>query len=161
MRRERVNGAILTHAAPLPVLHDGTARPRRGLRLRHASDNGSRVICAPVPGTAPRQTSSPDCPRQVPDFAGGTRIGEVLGAFNRHWARRVLGHGAVVLMISDGWDRGEPDLLAREMARLHRSSHRLIWLNPLLGSDNYEPLTRGLQAALPHIDDFLTVHNPG
>ena len=101
----------------------------------------------------------PRLPRQVPDFAGGTRIGEVLGAFNRHWARRVLGHGAVVLMISDGWDRGEPDLLAREMARLHRSSHRLIWLNPLLGSDNYEPLTRGLQAALPHIDDFLTVHN--
>ncbi len=71
----------------------------------------------------------------------------------------MLGHGAVVLIISDGWDRGEPDLLAREMARLQRSCHRLIWLNPLLGSPEYEPLTRGIQAALPHVDDFLPVHN--
>ena len=95
----------------------------------------------------------------VQDWAGGTRIGESIKAFNFTWGRRVLGHGAVVLIISDGWDRGEPDLLAREMARLQRSCHRLIWLNPLLGSPEYEPLTRGIQAALPHVDDFLPVHN--
>ncbi len=71
----------------------------------------------------------------------------------------MLGHGAVVLLISDGWDRGDPELLGREMARLQRTSHRLIWLNPLLGMANYQPLTRGLQAALPHVDDFLPVHN--
>ena len=71
----------------------------------------------------------------------------------------MLGHGAVVLIISDGWDRGEPELLAREMGRLQRTSHRLIWLNPLLGSPEYEPLTRGIQAALPYVDDFLPVHN--
>ena len=65
----------------------------------------------------------------------------------------------MVLIISDGWDRGEPDLLAREMARLQRSCFRLIWLNPLLGSAEYEPLTRGIQAALPYVDDFLPVHN--
>ncbi len=96
---------------------------------------------------------------RVPDFAGGTRIGEILRVFNLQWSRRVLGHGAIVLMISDGWDRGEPDQLGHEMARLHRTSYRLVWLNPLLGSADYVPLTRGIQAALPHVDDFLPVHN--
>ena len=97
--------------------------------------------------------------RVVPDWAGGTRIGDAIKAFNYRWARRVLRGGAVVLVISDGWDRGEPELLSREMARLQRSCHRLIWLNPLLGSPGYEPLTRGMQAALPYIDDFLPAHN--
>ena len=97
--------------------------------------------------------------RAVPDWSGGTRIGECLKRFNYDWARRVLGHGAVILLISDGWDRGEPQLLAEELARLQRSCYRLIWLNPLLGSSDYEPLTRGMQAALPYIDDFLPVHN--
>jgi uncharacterized protein len=95
----------------------------------------------------------------VHDWAGGTRIGESLKTFNFEWGRRVLGRGAVVLIISDGWDRGDVDLLRREMARLKRNCHRLIWLNPLLGAPDYEPLTRGIQAALPHIHDFLPVHN--
>ena len=95
----------------------------------------------------------------VRDWSGGTRIGEALKDFNFEWGRRVLGRGAVALIISDGWDRGEPDLLRREMARLQRTCYRLIWLNPLLGSPTYEPLTRGIQAALPYIDDFLPVHN--
>ena len=97
--------------------------------------------------------------RAVPDWAGGTRIGEVIKTFNFRWARRVLRGSPVVLIISDGWDRGEPELLAREMARLHRSCHRLVWLNPLLGSSDYQPLTQGMQAALPYIDDFMPVHN--
>ena len=97
--------------------------------------------------------------RAVPDWAGGTRIGDAIKAFNYQWARRTLGSGPVVLVISDGWDRGEPDLLAREMSRLQRSCHRLIWLNPLLGSPNYQPLTQGIVAALPYVDDFLPVHN--
>jgi|DewCreStandDraft_5_1066085.scaffolds.fasta_scaffold00674_20 uncharacterized protein with von Willebrand factor type A (vWA) domain len=95
----------------------------------------------------------------VPDWSGGTRIGEALKTFNFDWGRRVLGRGAVVLLISDGWDRGDIELLRAEMARLQRSCYRLIWLNPLLGSPQYEPLTRGMQAALPYIDDFLPVHN--
>ena len=95
----------------------------------------------------------------VHDWAGGTRIGESLKTFNFEWARRVLGHGAVVLIISDGWDRGDVDLLKREMARLKRNCFSLIWLNPLLGAPDYEPLTRGIQAALPNIDHFLPVHN--
>ncbi len=97
--------------------------------------------------------------RAVPDWAGGTRIGEAVKTFNYTWARRTLGSGAVALVISDGWDRGEPELLSREMSRLQRSCHRLIWLNPLLGSPNYQPLTQGMQAALPYVDDFLPVHN--
>jgi uncharacterized protein with von Willebrand factor type A (vWA) domain len=95
----------------------------------------------------------------VIDWAGGTRIGEALKSFNYTWARRVLGQGAVVMIISDGWDRGDIDLLAHEMDRLQRSCHRLIWLNPLLGDTDYQPLVRGIQAALPHVDDFLPVHN--
>ncbi|TVR73134.1 MAG: VWA domain-containing protein [Sphaerobacteraceae bacterium] len=96
---------------------------------------------------------------QVHDWSGGTRIGQSLQVFNTNWARRVLRNGAVVLVISDGWDRGDPDLLGQEMARLQRSSYRMIWLNPLLGSPRYEPLTRGMQAAIPFIDDFMPVHN--
>jgi len=97
--------------------------------------------------------------KRVHDFSGGTRIGDALGDFNRHWARRVLGHGAVVIIISDGWDRGDPERLTAELIHLRRSAHRLIWLNPLLGSEGYEPLTRGMAAALPHCDDFLAAHN--
>jgi uncharacterized protein with von Willebrand factor type A (vWA) domain len=97
--------------------------------------------------------------RELPDWGGGTRIGDSLRAFNVNWARRVRGRGPVVLLISDGWDRGDPEELGREMSRLRRSCHRLIWLNPLLGSPEYQPLTRGMQAALPFIDDFLPVHN--
>jgi hypothetical protein len=97
--------------------------------------------------------------RAVPDWSGGTRIGDALHAFNFDWGRRVLGQGAVVLVISDGWDRGDAAVLGEEIARLQRSSRRLVWLNPLLGAADYEPLTRGIRAALPYIDDFLPVHN--
>jgi uncharacterized protein with von Willebrand factor type A (vWA) domain len=97
--------------------------------------------------------------RQIRDWGGGTRIGDALKTFNYKWGRRVLGQGALVLIISDGWDRGDIDLLRQEISRLQLSCQRLIWLNPLLGSENYEPLTRGMQTALPFIDDFLPVHN--
>lgn len=95
----------------------------------------------------------------VNDWAGGTRIGAALKEFNYVWARRVLRSGAMLLIISDGWDRGEIPLLAQEVERLSRNCHRLIWLNPLLGYKDYEPLTRGMKAVLPYIDDFLPVHN--
>src|SRR5205814_336559 len=95
----------------------------------------------------------------VSDWSGGTRTGEALRTFNTKWARRVLGQGAVVCIISDGWDRGNPSLLAAELAHLQRTSFRLIWLNPLLGLVGYRPLTRGMVAALPFIDDFLPAFN--
>ena len=97
--------------------------------------------------------------KHVPDWGGGTRIGDAVRAFNVHWARRVVSRGAIVLLISDGWDRGDPAVLGSEMARLQRTCRRLIWLNPLLGAPGYQPLTRGMQAALRHIDDFLPAHN--
>jgi uncharacterized protein len=90
----------------------------------------------------------------VEDFSGGTRIGASLGTLNREHGRRV-GRGAVVVVLSDGWDRGDPELLADEMRRLRRCAHRVIWLNPLKAHEDYEPLTRGMSAALPHADDFL------
>ncbi|HEX8730638.1 MAG TPA: VWA domain-containing protein, partial [Ktedonobacterales bacterium] len=97
--------------------------------------------------------------RVVQDWSGGTRIGESLRAFNYRWARRTLGRGAIVLIISDGWDRGDTKLLAEEMERLQRNCHRLIWLNPLLGQADYRPVTAGMRAALPYIDDFLPAHS--
>jgi uncharacterized protein len=95
--------------------------------------------------------------RTVPDWSGGTRIGGAIADFRRQWARRILRGGPVVLLISDGWDRGDPTELRDQVAWLQRSCHRLIWLNPLIGTIGYAPLTRGLQAALPFVDDFLAV----
>ena len=88
------------------------------------------------------------------DWGGGTRIGEALATLNREHGRR-LGRGAVVVVLSDGWDRGDPEVLAAEMARLRRCAHRVIWLNPLKAHPGYEPLARGMAAALPHADHFL------
>lgn len=93
--------------------------------------------------------------RAVPDWSGGTRIGSALRELHQRWTRRVLRGGPVVLIVSDGWDRGDPAELRDEMARLSRSCHRVVWLNPLIGTPDYAPLTRGLQAALPFVDDFL------
>jgi uncharacterized protein with von Willebrand factor type A (vWA) domain len=93
--------------------------------------------------------------RAVPDWAGGTRIGGAIRDFHRMWARRVLRGRPIVLLISDGWDRGDPGVLRSEVARLQRSCQRLVWLSPLAAAPDYAPLTRGLQAALPFVDDFL------
>ncbi|MDQ3782031.1 MAG: VWA domain-containing protein [Actinomycetota bacterium] len=91
----------------------------------------------------------------VPDWSGGTRIGEMLERFNRDWSRRVTGGGAIGLIISDGWDTGDAELLDREMARFARSVHRVIWLNPHAGRPGFAPETRGLRTVLPYVDDFL------
>jgi uncharacterized protein len=93
----------------------------------------------------------------VSDWSGGTRIGASLRAFNLRWARRVLPSSGVVLVVSDGWDRGDPALVRREAARLQRSCHRLIWLDPLAGSEAYQPLAGGMAAAMPSIDDLVPV----
>ena len=97
--------------------------------------------------------------KEVVDWAGGTKIGDAIKTFNFVWLRRVLRSRSIVLIISDGWDRGDTSLLKDEMRRLRRSCHQLIWLNPLMGFEGYEPLTQGMQAALPHVDKLLSVHN--
>jgi uncharacterized protein with von Willebrand factor type A (vWA) domain len=97
--------------------------------------------------------------QEIVDWSGGTRIGESLSVFNRRWARRVLRRGAVAVIVSDGWERGDVAQLEQEMRHLHHRCHRLIWLNPHLGQAGYEPLVEGMAAALDWVDDFLPVHN--
>ncbi len=95
----------------------------------------------------------------VPDWSGGTRIGEAIARFNREWGRRVLGQGATVLLVTDGLDREGGEGLAEAMERLHKSCRRLIWLNPLLRFQGFEPKATGIKAMLPHVDDFRPAHN--
>lgn len=97
--------------------------------------------------------------REVVDWSGGTRIGASLQQFNRQWSRRVLRRGAIVLIVSDGWERGDVRELKQAMRYLQLRCHRLIWLNPLSGKSTYQPLVEGMQAALYHVDDFLPIHN--
>ncbi len=96
---------------------------------------------------------------EAQDWEGGTRIGTCLHAFNRDWSRRVLGQGAVVLLITDGLDRDDPDALSHEMKRLHLSTRRLIWLNPLLRWEGFAPRAQGIAAMLPHVDSFRAGHS--
>jgi uncharacterized protein with von Willebrand factor type A (vWA) domain len=97
--------------------------------------------------------------RHVQDWSGGTRIGPSLAEFNRRWGRRVLGQGAVVLLITDGLDRDAIDILEAEMERLHKSCRRLIWLNPLLRFEAYQPISQGPRVMIRHVDDFRAIHN--
>ena len=110
------------------------------------------------------KTKDPDealaaCSASVLDWSGGTRIASSLHAFNKHWARRVLTQGAIVLLITDGLERDVDDTLAFEMDRLHRSCRRLIWLNPLLRFEGFEARAAGIKAMLPYVDEFRPIHN--
>jgi uncharacterized protein len=95
----------------------------------------------------------------VTDWDGGTRLGDGLRAFNDRWGVRGIARGATVVVLSDGWDRGDPDVLAAEVARLSRVAHRLVWVNPLKASPGYAPLARGMAAALPFVDEFVEGHS--
>jgi uncharacterized protein with von Willebrand factor type A (vWA) domain len=135
----------------LQYLHASVAARRRveafafGTRLTRITNELSG---RDLDGALERATSA------VADFAGGTRIGAALAELNRVHGRRV-GRGAAVVVLSDGWDRGDPAVLDAEMARLRRSAHRLVWLNPLAAHPDFEPLTRGMRAAIPHTDELL------
>ncbi|MBC7813656.1 MAG: VWA domain-containing protein [Burkholderiales bacterium] len=100
-----------------------------------------------------------DAASQVVDWSGGTRIGESLAIFNRQWSRRVLRRGAIVMIVSDGWERGDVDNLRAQMRYLQLRCYRLIWLNPLIGKGHYQPQVEGMAAALPFVDDFMPIHN--
>ena len=140
------------------------------LHFVHAMSSGSRRTESFVFGTrltrVTRLLQGRDADRAlirvsaaVTDWSGGTRIGESLLAFNRGWSRRVLGRGAVVLIVSDGWDKGDPVLLQTEIARLQRRCHRLIWLNPAYDTTGERPVPLGMRAALPFVDDLLPARN--
>jgi uncharacterized protein with von Willebrand factor type A (vWA) domain len=136
------------------------------LQFLQASVAGGRHVEGFVFGTrltrVTKELRSPDpdralqeAARAVVDWGGGTRIGDALGDFVDHWGQRGMARGAVVVILSDGWDRGDSSVLDAEMARLRRSAHRLIWLNPLAAHPEFEPLTRGMRAAVPHTDELL------
>ena len=93
------------------------------------------------------------------DWSGGTRLGECLRRFNDQWGVRGMARGAIVVILSDGWDRGEPEALAEQMGRLHRVAHKVVWVNPLKVTPGYAPLARGMAAALPYVDDFVEGHS--
>jgi uncharacterized protein with von Willebrand factor type A (vWA) domain len=95
----------------------------------------------------------------VPDWSGGTRLGELMKAFLDRWGQRGVARGAVVVVASDGWERGDATLLGLQMARLHRLAHRVVWVNPHRGQPGYAPMTAGMLAALPHVDDFVDGHS--
>jgi uncharacterized protein with von Willebrand factor type A (vWA) domain len=140
------------------------------VRFVHAGVAGGRRIEAFTLGTrltrVTRELSARDPDRalarageSVRDWSGGTRLGATLREFNDAWGVRGLARGAVVVVLSDGWDRGDPALLADEMQRLGRVAHRTVWVNPLKVTPGYAPLARGMAAALPHIDDFVEGHS--
>jgi uncharacterized protein with von Willebrand factor type A (vWA) domain len=95
----------------------------------------------------------------VVDWGSGTRIGASLKQFNDEWGRRALSRGAIVVVVSDGWERQDPELVGREMARLARAAYAVVWVNPLKGNPEYQPLAGGMRAALPYVDRFLSGHN--
>ncbi len=95
---------------------------------------------------------------EVTDWSGGTRLGEAIGSYNDEWGQRGMSRGSIVVVLSDGWDRGDPDEMDRQMERLARTAHKVVWVNPLKASPGYEPIARGMAAALPHVDTFLEGH---
>jgi hypothetical protein len=143
---------------------------RELLRFAHAAVAGGRRVEAFALGTRLTRLTralnsrDPDDAMQratdaVADWSGGTRLGEGLRAFNDEWGVRGLARGAVVVLLSDGWERDDPAMLAEQMHRLRRVAHRIVWVNPLKASDGYEPLARGMAAALPFVDEFVEGHS--
>jgi uncharacterized protein with von Willebrand factor type A (vWA) domain len=140
------------------------------VRFLHAAVVGRAKVEAFALGTRltriTRELSSRDpdaalaaAARAVADWSGGTRLGEGLRRFNDRWGARGMARGAVVVILSDGWDRGDPAVMAEQMARLRRVAHRIVWVNPLKATPGYAPLARGMAAALPFVDEFVEGHN--
>jgi uncharacterized protein with von Willebrand factor type A (vWA) domain len=156
-----VSGSMADYSrALLQFAYSARRASTLGPRRVHVYCFGTRLTCV----TAPLRHRSPDAAlrdagKLVVDWEGGTRIGASLHAFNRDWSRRVLGQGAVVLLITDGLDRDDTGALAHEMQRLHLSARRLIWLNPLLRWDGFAPRATGIKAMLPHVDAFRAGHS--
>jgi uncharacterized protein with von Willebrand factor type A (vWA) domain len=149
-----VSGSMERYSRTL--LHFAHALSRRGGRVESFLFSTRLTRITMALRTARADAAIDAASRAVQDWSGGTRIGSALRTFQQRW-RRALYRAPIVLLISDGWDRGDPQVLRQEMARLRRTCHRVIWLNPLIGSADYAPLTEGLQAALPLVDDFLPV----
>jgi uncharacterized protein with von Willebrand factor type A (vWA) domain len=153
-----VSGSMASYADPLLRFAHVLVRQRPkttevftiGTRLSRVT----RALTQRDPDTALAQASG-----VIPDFSGGTRLGEVLKAFNDRWGQRGTAHGAVVVLFSDGWERGSCDLLAEQIERLHRLAKTVVWVNPHKGRDGYLPVQSGIVAALPYVDHFVAGHS--
>lgn len=150
-----VSGSMNSYARALLRFSYSAVRSGTGRRAE-VFTLGTRLtrITKELSGRDP-DSALPTAAAAVRDWSGGTRLGEVLEEFNNHWGARGMARGSIVVILSDGWDRGDPDVLGTQMARLHRQARRVIWVNPLKASPEYAPLARGMAAALPWVDDFV------
>jgi uncharacterized protein with von Willebrand factor type A (vWA) domain len=172
MRRHHLQPSTRHRRLVLLLDVSGSMEPyaRALIRFVHAAVAGRQKVEAFALGTRltrlTRELSSRDpdealrsAAARVSDYGGGTRLGDGLRMFNDEWGQRGMARGAVVVVLSDGWDRGDPDVLGEQMLRLHRVAHRVIWVNPLKVTPGYAPLARGMAAALPHVDAFVEGHS--
>lgn len=172
VRRPRMEASLRPRRVVILCDVSGSMEPyaRALMRFVHAAVVGGASVEAFTLGTrltrVTRELSSrnPDSALRaaadaVPDWSGGTRLGEAIGVFNDRWGIRGMARGAVVVILSDGWDRGDPEGLAEQMARLRRVAYRVVWVNPLRASPGYAPLARGMAAALPFVDEFVDGHS--
>lgn len=152
-----ISGSMSAYSRALLLFLHTAVRARRGVEAFCFGTRLTRVSKELASGGAEEALAR--AAAAVADWSGGTRLGECLKAFCDRWGQWGIARGAIVVIMSDGWDRGDPQLLAEQMARLRRLSQRLIWVNPNKGSPGYEPLTLGMSTALPYVDDFLPGHN--
>ncbi len=152
-----VSGSMEAYSRALVLFLHALARTGRGVE---AFAFGTRLtrLTADLAGRDPARALDAAA-RRVVDWSGGTRIGASLKAFNDEWGRRALARGAVVVIVSDGWEREDAAAVGREMARLQRQAYAVVWVNPLKGHPDYQPLAGGMRAALPFVDRFLSGHN--
>ncbi len=151
-----ISGSMETYARALVRFVQAAVAGRRRVEVFTLGTRLTRVtreLSSRNPDRAVAQAAG-----AVDDWSGGTRVGESLRAFNDEWGQRGMARGATVVILSDGWDRGEPEVMAEQMGRLHRVAHEVIWVNPLKASPGYEPLAQGMAAALPFVDRFIEGH---
>ena len=151
-----VSGSMAAYARVFLLLLEGAARASRAEAFVFAT-RLTRVTKALREGRA--QTAVERASGAAPDWAGGTRIGEALRAFTDRWGRRGMARGAVLVIVSDGWERGSPELVGREMPRLRRLAHRIVWVNPRAGAPGFRPEAGGMAAALPFVDELVSGHS--
>jgi uncharacterized protein with von Willebrand factor type A (vWA) domain len=151
-----VSGSMAPYARAYLLLLEGAARGARAEAFVFATrlTRVTKALRDGRPHAALERASE-----AAPDWAGGTRIGEALRAFNDQWGRRGMAREAVVVVLSDGWERGDPALVAREMERLSRLAHRIVWVNPRVAAASFAPVTGGMAAALPFVDELVSGHS--
>ncbi len=152
-----VSGSMQPYADPLLRFAHAAARRRPGTEVFTVGTRLTRVSREMRERDATVALAA--VAHAVPDWSGGTRLGELIQAFLDGWGQRGVARGAVVVIASDGWERGDARLLGAQMARLHRLAHRVVWVNPHRGQPDYAPVTAGMRAALPHVDDFVDGHS--